>query len=191
MIFLSTRVDESVKSIPSKKSTIATFPKQEVDTLIHMYQTLYPEKCIETTVPTQTFRKMKNITINNQSYQAGQVVLAKSVFALPSSSPEAHQPRSITSDPTLRAAVIRYFALYALPCDDEELLTHMFAVVDWLMTHPLKDRIGKPYIGYCNSLFESSPENFVVPVEYISTILLSSSMKIEEETILLTVPLIN
>ncbi len=177
--------------MPNKKSKMCTFSLEEVRILIQLYQSLYPSDHIESRYQPQTYRKIESITLNNQLYRSGQIVLARSVSAFPSS--EDQLPQSITSDPNLRAAVVKHFILYTLPGDDDCELgnsVRVFAVVDWLQvaSNQLKDKVGKPYVAYCNSLFEISPNNFLVPIDYISTVLLSCTMDIEEDRVLLTVP---
>ena len=178
---------EKYGCIPAKKSTMAAFSETELNIVVRIYQALDPNGQYQE-FPPQLYRKMSSVTISNQMYRVDQVILAKSVFPLPGSNPSV--TRTVTTDPTLRAAVIRSFCMYSLPCENEEADTQVFALVDWFMSHPLKDRVGKPYVVYCNSLFENSPENFLIPVVNISCILLTSIIKLEDENVLLTTPLV-
>ena len=80
--------------------------------------------------------------------------------------------------------------MYLLPCENEEVENKVSELIDWFMSLILKDRVGKPCEMYCNSLFENSPESFLIPVVNISCILLTSIIKLEQENVLLTIPVI-
>ena len=67
------------------------------------------------------------------------------------------EPTSLTNtiftDPQLHAAKIIYFAIHSFHLDESSLLTHAFALVEWLSPHPCQHKIGKPFEVYCNSFF--------------------------------------
>ena len=50
--------------------------------------------------------------------------------------------------------------------------------------------IGKPYEVWCSSLYENSPENGIVPIENIVSLMLTAQQTFEEENVLVTVPLV-
>ena len=58
------------------------------------------------------------------------------------------------------------------------------------MYHPLQHSIGKPYEVWHSSVYESSPENFIVPLENISSLLISAECTIEDGNVIVVVPLL-
>ena len=73
---------------------------------------------------------------------------------------------------------------------DTECSTHAFALASWPMQHPLQHPIGKPLEVWCSSLYESCPNNCILPVGNIVSSLLVAHQVFEDETVLVTVPLI-
>ena len=57
--------------------------------------------------------------------------------------------------------------------------------------HPNYDYFGKPYQVWCATLYEGLLNNFLLPVENIISVLLSAEVIVEEENVLLIVPVIN
>ena len=94
---------------------------------------------------------MLSITVNGQQINAGQYVLAKSLFRFESAANET-SVSTIFTDPSLRAAKINHFAIHSFMIDDSTHVTHAFAIVSWMLCHPLRHSIGKPYQIWCNSL---------------------------------------
>ena len=72
----------------------------------------------------------------------------------------------------------------------ESTNSHGLAVVSWPLHHLLQHTLGKPYEIWCKELYECSLDNFVVPLENISCLLLTA-MYTFEESVLIVVPLLD
>ena len=136
----------------------------------------------------QSYRKMSNVTIHEQKLVSGQYVLAKNVFNFETSL-GVEEADTVFTDPLLRPAMVDHFALYSLPVNDSSII-HGFAVVRWPMCHPFRNHFGKHYQVWCNSLFESSLGNFLLPLENIHSLLLTAQCVLEDEYALVTIPLL-
>ena len=97
------------------------------------------------------------------------------------------EARTVFTDPLYRPARIDHFAVHSVPVDGS-MYGHCFAVASWPQRHPDINFWGKPYQIWCRSLFECSLSNFV---ENISSVLLTADFFLEEEHVLLVVPLIS
>ena len=114
--------------------------------------------------------------------------MAKSVFDL--CSHRESTPPTTFYDPAVHAAKIEHFVIHSVTIDEGVTIIHGFAVVDWLLCHPLRHIIGKPFQIWCNSVHECSPRNFIIPLENISSIALTANYVVQNESILVTIPLL-
>ena len=79
--------------------------------------------------------------------------------------------RTVFSDPSLRPAKVHYFAIHSLHANDSTLFIHCFAIVTWPLQHPLLNTYGKPYQVWCSSVYDTSSDNCIIPLENISSVL--------------------
>ena len=156
----------------------------------HLFPTLFcgdDNACLP-----QSFRKMLSVTIKGQKIKCGQVVLTRRVFPFSctsTTSPLSHL-RTVFSDPDIRPAKIHFFFVHTIQISNTEFTSKCFAYVKWPMHHPLHSSIGKPYEVWCSSLYKNSPENRIVPIENVVSLMLTAQQTFEEENVLVTVPLV-
>ena len=175
--------------LPAHKYTLSSFSSLEVEALSRVYCSVYEALSIVVVedIP-QTYKKMMSVTINGQKINAGQYVFAKSVFNFKSNPRE--EVRTVFTDPLNRPARIDHFAVHSVSVNGS-VYVHCFAVASWPQHHPDINFFGKPYQIWCRSLYECSLLNFVIPIENISSVLLTADCLLEEEIVLLVVPLIS
>ena len=125
---------------------------------------------------------MSCVTLDGSKITSGQYILAKSVFPFISGS--SNQSSSV------RPAIVEYFCKHSVFISECNSVSHIFAAVTWPMCHPFQYRIGKPYEIWCLEAFETCNKNFILPVHYISTVLLTASQVIDNQNVLVTVPLL-
>ena len=172
------------------KYTISTFSETEMGVLSKIYHQVFPSvfNQDESLYSPRSYRKLLYVTIKGQKVKAGQYVRAKSVFPFTNSG--APPIRTVFTDPDIRPAKIHYFISHSIQVSDTECSTHAFALASWPMQHPLQHPIGKPFEVWCSSLYESCPNNCILPVGNIVSSSLVAHQVFEEETVLVTVPLI-
>ena len=74
---------------------------------------------------------------------------------------------------------------------DNDAVQKQFAAVSWPKKHPRWfNRIGKPYEVWCFDVYEELSENSIVPLSSIASVLLTATHKLDEESVLVTVPLV-
>ena len=104
-------------------------------------------------------------------------VLAKPVFPF----------RAITDD--IRPAQIEYFikhSFYTSSCYE----SHIFAAVQWPQIHPQRYAMGKPVEVWCKHVFEPTSKNHFLPVENITSRVIIASEKINQEEVLVVIPIL-
>ena len=180
----ATHFSSGFKYVPACKYTMAAFSQSQVELLSRIYTMIYPS--LPSVYLPQSYRKMLSVSINEQQFCAVQYVSAKGVFPFASS---CETTRTVFSDPSLRPAKVHHFAIH-LFCIDDTRITHGFAVVSWPLQHPLLNVFGKPYQVWCSSLYDTASENCIIPLENISSLLLTAQHVMEEETVLVTVPVL-
>ena len=184
----STEFSSGFKCMVARKYTIAVFSQSQMEILSKVLSSIYNLSPGVMVAPPQSYRRMSDITINEQKLKSGQYVLAKNVFNFEINL-HVEEAHTVFNDPLLRPAIVDHFAVYSAVIDDSTI-THGFAVVRWPMCHPLRNHFGKPYQVWCNSLFESSLENFLLPLENIHSLLLATRCDLEDERVLVTIPLL-
>ena len=146
--------------------------------LYHLFQQTTSHICI--------YKKMRSIALNNEEqFNGGQYVFAKTVFSFTESQSE-EEVTTVFTDPLCRPALIDHFAIHNFSVNGSSY-THCFAVASWPQKHPDIILFGKPYHVWCKSLFESSLSNFLVPIENICYALLTADCTVKEENVLLIV----
>ena len=156
---------------PDKKYTLSAFSQTQITVLSRTCSRMYPSHVgIGTLELPCAYHEMQSVTVNGQKFCSDQYVSARSMFSFPSSSSGTH---TVFSDPSLRPAKVHHFATHSFQTSDYTQITHGFAVVSWPMPHPLKLKLGKPYEVWCSSLFESTTDNCILPLENIHSLLLS------------------
>ena len=163
---------------PDSKYNIATFTVTELKLFTRAYVKLHPSREQEAICFPNSYKKMCCATINGQKVSAGQYVSAKSVLSFG------------TNNPGVRPAKVLYFICYCNQIETDQHESIPFAVVNWPMTHQLKDCIGKPYEIWCDDVYETCDKNTFVPVTSILTTLLTAQHVIEDVNVLVTVPLV-
>ena len=131
------------------------------------------------------YRKMYSISVGNQQIQSKQSILAKSVFPF-----DTVTDPSIFDQSNVRVALVDHFAVHSFLTSDLSEISHAFVVVKWLLSHPVRHVLGKPYELWCKSLYDMSGNNFVTPIENRKCLLLTGDYVYEEETLILSVPLV-
>ena len=159
-----------------------------MEALLHVYCSLYETLSAAKVedIP-QTYQKMMTLTINGQQFKAGQYFFAKSVIDFESNAKE--EVHTVFTDPLYRPVRIDHFAVHSISVGNS-VYSHCFAVASWPQRHPDINYFGKPYQIWCRSLYECTLSNFVVPIENISSLLLTADFVLEEKHVLLVVPLI-
>ena len=94
------------------------------------------------------------------------------------------------TDPLNRPAKVDHFLVHSFSVEDS-VYSHCFAVVCWPQRHPSSSYFGKPYHVWCRSLYECSVDNLLIPIENISSVLLTAECLVEEENVLVVVPVIS
>ena len=176
-----TQFSSGFQYVPASKYNLSVFSHLEVNILAKIYCVLYPTLQIANICLPQSYKRMKSVTVKGQEIYSGQYVLAKPVFPFR----EEAANRTVFSDPSLRPAKIDHFCIHSF-----ETIVHGFAVVSWPLYHPVCNTFGIPYQVWCHSLYECSSDNCFLPLENISSLLLTASYVIEEETVLVTVPML-
>ena len=103
------------------------------------------------------------------------------------SKPSLH---TIFSDPNVHLAQIVYFFTHTTEVNPSKFIGHFFAHVSWPLHHPLHSCIGKPFEIWSSSLFDNTNENCFIPVRNIISLSLTAQQVYENETVLVTVPLV-
>lgn len=170
--------DQAVESVilPANKYTICSLNELEMEILTCVYQHVHPGIVANDVYLPCSYQKMASVTIRGQKVTAGQYVLAQGVFPF-------------TSLNSVRPAKIDYFFKHSVLLTETETISHFFAIVNWPMQHPLQHDIGKPYEIWCKSAYENC-DNCILPLDNISTILLTACLNVSNENVLVTVPLI-
>ena len=164
--------------IAGTKYTISCFSEPEVNMLSNVYREVYDLNGVEHF--SHSYQKMTSVTIKGQKVTSGQYILAESVF-----------PFSCSATPSLRPAKVEYFFKHSVLVKEFDCVDHVFVAVQWPMYHPFQSYIGKPYEIWCASAYETSDKNFIVPLDNIITVLLTACQIIEDQNVLVTVPLIS
>lgn len=133
---------------------------------------------------------MNTITIHGQKLRIGQYILAKHLFDFPCSSSTSSVCSTVFTDINARPAKIEYFIIHSIQISDTKFIKNAFAAVNWPISHPLRTCLGKPYEVWCYSVFETCNENIFLPLDNFVTCLLTAELDIEEEKVLVTIPVI-
>lgn len=183
------RFSTGFKYAPAKKYTLAAFSQTQLESLKCLYQNLYPTLIAESVSITQTYCKMMSFTINDQVFCGDQYALANSLFTLSEASTgSTNAPISL-----LRPAKLWHFTIHSVVVHKSttNVITHGFAVVSWPMTHPQCHALGKPCEVWCLNPFDCDPAlPEIIPIDCINSSLLTTSTKVNDDYVLLTVPLI-
>lgn len=174
--------------VPASKYTIGIFQEYQLHVLMEVYKVLYRSliehlQSSDFTLPC-TYHKMDSITIRGQRIESGQYVQARPFFAEPTNA-----VRTVFTNPDLCVGRVTHFAVHSFPLDDSSSITHAFAVVDWVEQHSSKLAIGKPYEIWSRS-YKCDPQNFILPLECVSCLLLCWEYEFLHESVLITVPLL-
>ena len=132
---------------------------------------------------------MDSVSFNGQKLNSNQYYLTKCNTPFPNTA-TAH---TVFTDPNIRPALIEYFFVHTMNISENDVVQKQFAAVSWPKKHPRWfDRIGKPYEVWCFDVCEESSENSIVPLSnnIIVSVLLTATHKIDEESVLVTVPLV-
>ena len=174
--------------VPAKKYTLAVFSQSQSDSVKNLYRALYPSLMLESVIFTQSYCKMFSVTINDQVFCAGQYALAKTTG---STETTASTTSSAPPHALVRPAKLWHFAIHSVSVGESTKITHGFAIVSWPMTHPDRNALGKPFEVWCFNLFDSNPSlPEIIPLDNISSFLLTTSTVLHHENVLLTVPLV-
>lgn len=174
--------------LPAPKYTICSFSDLEVSILHDIYRKVYPSLLadgVEYFFP-QSFQKMAYVTIDGQKVKNGQYILVKNVFQFTNASSSIDSSFSLVD---ARPAKIDFIFMHSVHINGD-VISKMFAAVSWPMHHPLQHFIGKPYELWCTSAFETCNKNFLVPLSYFLTLLLTAQQTINGQHVLISVPLI-
>ena len=147
----NTEISEAVQStsskfefVPASKYTIGVFQEYQLDILKNVYGVLYSSLSerleSDDIILPRTYHRMNNVTIMGQRINSGQYVHAKPLF----SDDTAPTPTvTVFSDATLHTAKIQHFAVHLFQVDGKNI-THAFAIVDWVESHPNKHLLESP-----------------------------------------------
>ena len=170
---------------PAPKYSLAQFSSYRLRILLNVYLHLYPEHTEYLSqsnyILPSSFKKMYSISIRNSKFNAGQYVYASNIFQICSHSQSSM--KTIFFDPSLHAAKICYFIVHSFDING----LYITSVVNWLLCHPQRHAMGRP-LQLWHSTYERSPQNFIIPLENISCLLLTANHIVEEEAVVVTIP---
>ncbi len=177
---------------PAPKHTICVLSQIESVVVKDLYSKFYSQdmESGETELPL-SFQKMNVITVNGQKLESNAYYLAESVlqFDTPLSQPVAGVTHSQLQ--TSRPAKILYWAIHRfVPRGSSVPVVTVLARILWPQSHPEQFCMGKPVEVWCFELFEATNKNGFVPLENISSRLLTSEAKLNDEHVLVTIPVI-
>ena len=169
---------------------LTVLPDECIGVLNSVYSILHPDIQMLSELPTAV-KKFSSVEVNGYKLssmsekKASHVpyVLASPVFPFPSTSSEVQ---------TVRPAQIQYFIKHSftLSGHPEDCISHVFAVVLWPQVHPKQHCMGKPVEVWCKSVFEHCIENRYVPIENILSHVFISFEHLENEEVVVVIPLV-
>lgn len=134
--------------------------------------------------PSQNFpsiyKKVTSITLSGKRVSCGDYVLAQ----------HGEIPNTVAttfSDPSLRPAKINHFVVHDL-VNNSTTFSHVFAAVSWPKRHPQQFSVGK-LVEVWNSYIVDPELPCIIPVNSIKSSLCIINIKIQSETLLLTIPI--
>ena len=89
---------------------------------------------------------------------------------------------SFQSHPVL----VHHYAKHTLTVDGDTI-SHLFAIVSWLMPHPNHCCLGKPVTVWCHDLFYTCSIN-IIPVQVLSSVCVHTKDIIHDERVLIITP---
>ena len=66
----------------------------------------------------------------------------------------------------------------------------LFAVVQWPLSHPLQNAMGKPIKIWCKNFYEPYMKNLFVPLERITGRVIHAYEPIDREEVLVVIPMV-
>ena len=74
--------------------------------------------------------------------------------------------------------------------EESNMHTHVFARVSWFCHHPAKHYLGQPAKIWCNNIFEAFGVHSYIPVSSVITHCIHCNMKVNDDNVLVIVPLV-
>ena len=102
---------------------------------------------------------------------------------------------SVSGSNYARPVLINHFVKVSYCVDtttreESNMHTHMFARVSWFCHHPAKHYLGQPAEIWCNNIFEAFGVHSYIPVSSIITHCIHCNMKVNDDNVLVIVPLV-
>ena len=174
--------------IAAPKYTIGVLSQLEVEVIKNLYSKLYAEDLADGDIEVPvTFQKVNFVFFEGQKLEAKGYFLAENVFPFTTSLREPIAGLVCQRVQTLRPVQIQYFAIHRLIRDESSAVIVLAAVL-WPQPHPERFCIGKPVELWSLDLFETASKNRFIPVERLSSPLLTSESKVNNEHLLVTIP---
>lgn len=95
------------------------------------------------------------------------------------------------ADANLRPVKVNYFLKLSYHAQSDTVHTHTFISVSWFLHHPSRFEFGKPVQLWCKNAFEPGGLHSFVPLNYVVSRCIHSSMHVDGEDCLVVIPLIN
>ena len=173
------------------KYTCKVLCTDEVEVLQKVYCSLYPqcesdikEKKIKilTCVKVFSYVLMNGKKLSSARDTSGKVpyILARPMF-----------PFGNTAE-DVRPAYIQSFVQHTfLRSDGGSAESHLFAEVMWPQVHPQRHVIGKPVEVWCKDLYEPTCTNLFLPVQNVSSLVITAHDTVEYEDVLIVISIMN
>ena len=182
-------VDTNCCTFPPKYS-LSSLDTHLLDELKRVYVTKYPQY-LEFLLGSsenfpQTCQKYEYVLINDKkllssTQNSPSYVMAKPLFPFPS--PLANQDNC-------RPIKVRYFIKHTFQSPQSGIShDHTFVICRWPQCHPKHEYMGKTVQIWCKNVYETT--NTVTPLDNITTQVLSADIKVNNESVLLVIPLCN
>ena len=142
-----------------------------------------------------TCRKYEYVVINGRklpssSQNCPSYAMAKAVSPFPSCSGQ------VMAD-DCRPIEVQYFIKHSFCVPEpaagsnQSNCQHTFAICKWPQYHPEHQYMGKPVQIFCKGMYEATVHNTILPIENITTQVISTEGTVNNESVLVIIPLCN
>ena len=174
------------------KFVTSAFSNKEVSIITKSYSKMYPDYSEDIasgriTIPSSfklfSVLLYKSNRIRASTQNRSNYVLASPMFPFVTSNLSEFEGSK-------RVVKLYYFLEHSISLNTEHTITNQFAAVSWPMVHPKRFHFGKPVEVWCNELYEPNTDNNFLPLSRISERVMIGVDKVEEENVLIVIPII-
>lgn len=182
-----TNIYDNDATLLPKKFTLFCIENEQIKLLRDAYSYLYPTNSValldERNQAPSICKRFDYIFLSGKKLSsASELNQSKVPYALATPIDDATHQES-------RLVHILYFIQHSWHVLDNQY-TQIFAVCDWNQPHPDRELIGKPVEIWCRNCYEPGTLNCFVPVQNIVSRVIIASEKINDELVLIIIPLI-